>query len=81
MRHAANKLILGVLGPGAGYAASLSNMELWLRVLSLVIGCAVGIASLISICFSIRRKYRAWKAEQKNKAKYDYQDDEPTTTI
>lgn len=79
MKNTVHKLLLGVSGPSVGYAVSLTSAELWLRVLSLVIGCAVGVASLISICLSIYIKYLNCKSKTTNKDLY--QDDEPTTTI
>lgn len=75
MKDTVHKLIIGVTGPGVGYVVSISTMEIWLRVLSLVIGIAVGIASLISICFSIRRKYKNYRSESR------IEKEEQTTTL
>ena len=80
MKDILNKLFLGVAAPGAGYLASLSTMEVWLRVLSLVVGIAVGIASLVSICFSIRKKYKNWKLEKLINPKDASLYEEETTT-
>jgi ABC-type nickel/cobalt efflux system permease component RcnA len=79
MKDAIQKTIIGLAGPSAGYAVSLTTAEAWLRVLSLVVGIAVGIASFISIGFSIRRKYLSWRMEQKHNSKH--KEEEPTTTI
>lgn len=46
--------IIGTVTSFASIAVSLSDVEAWLRVLSLCIGCAVGIATFISIV-------RKWK--------------------
>jgi hypothetical protein len=52
-------LFKGTLGTGApllGVVVSLSQVEAWLRITSLVIGCAVGIASFISIVRKRKKK-------------------------
>lgn len=77
MRDTVHKLVIGVAGPGLGYVFSVSTAEIWLRILSLVVGIAVGLASLISICFSIRRKYKSWRREKH----INIEEDEPTTTL
>lgn len=43
------KGFVGVTSTGLGAAISLSNVEQWLRIASLVLGCLVGLASLVSI--------------------------------
>jgi len=78
MKDTVHKCVIGVLGPATGYAVSISTMETWLRILSLVIGSAVGVASLISIGFSIRRKYNNWRNETK---KPIAEKEEQTTTV
>lgn len=79
MKDTFHKLVIGVSGPGVGYAFSISTTEIWLRVLSLVVGISVGVASLISICFSIRKKYKSWRNEKHSIKSNDFE--EPTTTI
>jgi len=45
-----NATLTGLLATASGITVSLlSEIEAWLRVSSLVIGCAVGIASLLVI--------------------------------
>lgn len=75
-------MIIGVSGPTAGYGGTLLTAKEGLQILSLVIGIAVGLASLISICFTIRRKWLQYKRESIIKiiATAD-SDDEETTTI
>lgn len=75
MKDTFHKLIIGVVGPTTGYVISISVVEQWLRLLSLVIGCVVGLASFISICLSIRRKYRNWRKESS-----EYEEEETTIT-
>ena len=58
MRDTIHKLIVGVAGPTAGCAISISTVETWLRVLSLVVGITVGVLSAISIALSIQRKWK-----------------------
>lgn len=53
MRETISKTLLGVAGPAAGIVASLTTLESWLRILSLCVGIAVGLASLTSI---VRKK-------------------------
>lgn len=80
MKDTVNKLMLGVLGPAAGYGGTMLTAEESLKILSLVIGISVGIASFISICFSIRRKWKNYRNEKIN-PKDASLDDAPTTTI
>jgi hypothetical protein len=47
------KGVLGVSSTGGGLAASASEIEIWMRIASLAIGIAVGIATFISI---VRKK-------------------------
>lgn len=49
MKHDMVKGFVGVSFPAFGAAVSLSQVEAWLRIASLVVGLAVGIASFISI--------------------------------
>lgn len=84
MKDTFHKLVIGVAGPTFGVAGSKATTSEALQVLSLAVGIAVGIASFISICFSIRRKYNNWKNETgwvKRPSKQRYEEDEPTTTI
>lgn len=42
--------VMGVVAPASGFTISLlPQIESWLRIVSLLIGCAVGIASLVVI--------------------------------
>ena len=41
--------VIGFISPLLGAGVSLSNVEMWLRVGSLVIGIAVGIMTIISL--------------------------------
>lgn len=50
--------------PTAGYAVSLSTAEAWLRIGSLAVGIAVGMLSAVSICLTIRRKWRQKRLEE-----------------
>jgi hypothetical protein len=53
----------GGLGIGATstgvYVSILPRVEAWLRMISLVVGIAVGVATFVSIVISIRRKLKA----------------------
>lgn len=64
MRDTIHKGIIGVIAPTTGYAISVSTVEIWLRIGSLVIGIIVGILSGVSIWLSIRRKLRRNRAEE-----------------
>ena len=46
----------GMFGTGAGVGISLSqSIEVWLRIASLCVGLAIGIATLIQIIRNIRK--------------------------
>lgn len=80
MKDTFNKLIIGVAGPVVGYGGTMLTAEESLKILSLVIGISVGIASFISICFSIRRKWKNYKNEKLNPKDASLYET-PTTTI
>lgn len=81
MKDTFHKLVIGVAGPSFGVAGSKITTSEWLQILSLTVGIAVGVASFISICFSIRRKYRSFKNERAINPKHSsVYDDEGTTT-
>lgn len=81
MKDAIHKGVIGVLAPGVGYVVSISTVEMWLKLASLGAGILVSIAMFISLCFSIRRKYLAWKRETKINVKEQSQYSEETTTL
>lgn len=43
------KGIVGVISPMIGAGVSLTEVEAWLRIASLVVGIGVGVVSLVSI--------------------------------
>jgi hypothetical protein len=48
--HQASASITGLLATATGFTVSmLPELEAWLRIASLLIGCAVGLASLYAI--------------------------------
>lgn len=79
MKEALQKLTVGVTGPIFGYAIASSTTELWLKIMSLLVGIIVGLLSAVSICFTIDRKYRDWKKRRTDKSESNYR--EETTTI
>ena len=82
MKNTIQKAFLGLVGPSLGVTISLSTLEIWLRIFSLLIGIMVGVLSAVSIGLSIRRKWREKNAKthhRRHRAPID--DEEPTTTI
>lgn len=79
MRDTVHKFFIGVGGVTAGYTGTKLTAEEGLKILSLVVGISVGIASFISICFTIRKKYLSWRNERSINPKTLLSDDEPTT--
>ncbi len=59
------KAALGLLGVGTGVAISLSTLEIWLRIGSLLLGMCVGALSAYSIWLTIERKRLDLKLRQK----------------
>ncbi len=47
---------VGISSVTLGSVISLQNIEIWLRITSLLIGIAVGVATLLSIIHKRRRK-------------------------
>ncbi len=83
MKNTIQKCIIGVIGPTMGYTISLSTVEVWLRILSLLVGILVGCLSAVSIGLSIRRKWLEKNAHKHKKRRHTTTelDEEPTTTI
>lgn len=48
-QHVAIKGVLGVSAVGGGLGVSLAEVEQWMRIGSLAIGMAVGVATFVSI--------------------------------
>lgn len=48
--------ILGIAGPSSGIIISLSEVEAWLRITSLLIGIVIGCFSIRSLYLSNKRK-------------------------
>lgn len=80
MMDSLNKGAIGVSGAIFGFAISKATFVFWLQMVSLLGGIIVTVLTAISISFSIRRKWRAYKAEQSNKHSTTKDDEEPTTT-
>lgn len=55
------KAVFGIGAPVGGIYVSLQQVEIWLRLGSLAIGIFVGVATLISLCLTIREKLRGKK--------------------
>lgn len=57
--HDVARGVVGIGAPVSGFIVSRAeNVEVWLRVASLGIGCLVGVATLTSLIITIRRKLR-----------------------
>jgi hypothetical protein len=52
----------GLGGSGAGFYVSLSHVEAWLRIVSLLLGITVAVATLVSILRSKKEKRRKHKS-------------------
>jgi uncharacterized membrane protein YuzA (DUF378 family) len=61
MNHDINKGILGVATTIGSLRVSFAQVETWLRIISLLIGIAVGCITFISIFRSMRRKDNAYR--------------------
>lgn len=59
IQHILSRGCLGAIATTGGFAISLSDVEIWLRIISLLVGIAVGLASLWSI---LRKKAPKFKA-------------------
>ncbi len=60
----------GAVGIGATsggvYVSILPKVEAWLRIISLLIGCAVGVASLVSIIRKKNNQRQSRSSQNKN---------------
>jgi len=81
MKDIISKGILGVAAPTIGVTISMSTVELWLRIFSLLVGLLVGILSAVSIGLSIRRKWREQNGKIRKHHKKYIDEEEPTTTL
>ena len=82
LKETIGKGILGVIAPSAGYTIStLSAVEQWLRIFSLLGGIAVSIAMFVSIGFTIQKKCRAWQDYKQNKRRAQNETVKEETTL
>lgn len=64
MKEAITQGTVGVMAVGGGITASLSQIEPWLRLFSLLVGIFIGGLSAYSILLTIQRKRQKLKEEK-----------------